>query len=87
MNIFKYQLQVKDIQTINLPTNYKILSLQVQHGLPCIWVAVDNEQSTIPITFRMIGTGGTINLDESSFLGTLQFLDGELVVHVFVDNF
>lgn len=83
--IFKYQLSISDEQTVSLPIGSRILSLQVQRGIPCIWAIVDDEQSkTSQVVIRMFGTGHCISYEESNdrFAGTIQVRD--LVFHVFL---
>lgn len=83
--IFKYQLGVSDEQVVNLPIGSRILSLQVQRGIPCIWAIVDDQEvKTSPIKVLMFGTGHSISDEDTKnrFAGTIQFRD--LVFHVFL---
>lgn len=41
--IFKYQLEITDRQTILLPHDAEILSVQVQNQKPCLWAKVDEK--------------------------------------------
>ena len=34
--IYKYQLDVTDVQTLHIPKNSKILNIQTQKNTPCI---------------------------------------------------
>jgi len=83
--IWKYKLEVVDNQTIELPINSGILSLQIQHGEPCIWVAVDlDETESKEVEFITIGTGNAFDIKNKHFLGTYQLHKGALVFHVFI---
>lgn len=84
--IYKYQLQLEQLQFLDLPEGYKILNFQVQNNIPTIWVLIDdyvNEQESI--TIRLFGTGWDIPEDyEGEYIGTAQVDD--LVWHYFKDK-
>ena len=83
--VFKYQLGVSDEQVVNLPIGSRILSLQVQRGIPCIWAIVDDQEvKTSPVKILMFGTGNHISDEDAGnrFAGTIQIRD--LVFHVFL---
>jgi hypothetical protein len=83
--IFKYTLEVAEEQVINLPFGFKILSIQVQAGKPCIWVLIDDaHDGTEEVYFYTIGTGHSADLMPNNFVGTYQY--GPLVFHVFYRN-
>jgi len=82
--IFKYQLVVEDSQTIKIPKGGDILSLQVQHGIPCLWILVDTEQKEKESrVFEMYGTGHIIHDYNKKYIGTFIIRKGLLVFHVF----
>lgn len=83
--IWKYELEVVEEQKILMPKGAKILSLQLQNGVPCIWALVDDKKELEPRPIFTYGTGNPIDLfgQESYFLGTYQLRDGRLVFHVF----
>jgi len=83
MHIWKYQIAISDVQTIEMPAGAKILSLQTQDGTPCIWALCNEEASKELRTFTMYGTGHIIHKDPGTFIGTFQMDGGELVFHVF----
>ena len=90
MNIYKYPLKVEDSQTIVLPKDAKILSLQVQREVPCIWVLADfMELQKVAYRFNTYGTGYQVpGVDPASqtFVGSYQLQNGALVFHVFVED-
>lgn len=88
--IFKYTLETTDQQILKLPKGAKILSLQTQNNIPCIWAmidthAIETEEQHIINTY---GTGHQLPLDMSNqvFLGTYQLMNGALTFHVFKQN-
>jgi hypothetical protein len=87
VTIWKYQLKADDIQEIEIPVGSRILSLQVQNGIPCIWALVYDKSPKDTKKIYTFGTGEpTTFLPETlQFLGTYQILEGQLVFHVFID--
>lgn len=86
MTIWKYLLDIADIQIINLPGHSKPLSVQVQNGELCLWALVEE---TMPLRWswrvRIVGTGHPFpDYLTCQFLGTVQM--GPLVWHVFVER-
>ena len=81
MRIWKWDLQVTDLQTVNVPIGAKLLTVQTQNSLPRLW-ALCNEQAP-PRTRRiaMYGTGNTIESYPGTYIATFQV--GEFVFHVF----
>ncbi len=85
MKVFKYPLTITGKQSINLPAGAKILTVQVQKGDPYLWALV-NEQ-TVLTEAKIIHTYGTGHVVtgpvKSSYIGTYQIHEGDLVFHVF----
>lgn len=88
--IFKYRLDVTDVQKITLPALSDILSVQEQYGYLSLWALVDpDEKEMIDYDILIFGTGhpieGSVFEDDYPwFLGTVQFFNGEQVYHVFM---
>jgi hypothetical protein len=83
ITIYKYKLE-KTIQELDIPVGGKVLSLQVQDNVPCIWVLVDSNKLKVTRTFETFGTGQTIPPPYvREYIGTFQLLRGNLVYHVF----
>lgn len=80
--IWKFQLQVTDTQIVEMPVGAEILSLQVQHSVPCIWALVDDHVGREKVTFTAYGTGHDV-YHRSGYVGTYQLHTGTLVFHVF----
>jgi hypothetical protein len=56
--IHKYLLHLESWQTLSLPKNYQILSVQFQAGTICLWALIDNEEQNLEqVTIMIIGTG------------------------------
>lgn len=85
ITIWKYILEVTDKQTIEVPEDGKILSVQVQNGKPCLWVLVNSENKKVVRTIVTYGTGNRITdyKHDYIFIGTYQLHNGGLVFHVF----
>ena len=83
--IWKYTLKTTDAQTISMPANARILSLQTQFGIPCLWVMVDPAAAPEPRQFFTYGTGHKIiePISNLQFVGSYQLDGGALVFHVF----
>lgn len=84
--IYKFPLEVTDIQTLTAAPG-EILTVQVQRGVPCLWIkqAIDAE-----VTHRIIeiyGTGHDMRTVgpglRRDYIGTFQMHDGDLVFHAF----
>jgi hypothetical protein len=80
--IHKYPLLVQDEQTIETENPFHILSLQVQNGVPCLWVVKNEDFKTkYVLKIKTLGTGQTFHNFNDNYIGTYQ-LDG-FVWHVF----
>lgn len=87
MKIFKYPLQVKDIQMVEMPRGAAVLTVQAQGETPCIWAKVDPAAPPIKRCFVTYGTGH--DADDGAavhYVGTYQLRGGALVFHVFTDR-
>lgn len=83
--IYKYQLEVTDEQVIKMPAYAEILTVQIQDGIPCIWVAVNTVFADRDYKIRTIGTGNPIEKEfKGRYIGTYQLQNGSLVFHVFL---
>jgi hypothetical protein len=84
--IWKFELETTDNQTIEMPVNAKILTVQTQNKVPCLWALIDPRESKEKRFFEVFGTGQEV-LDDygvnKNYLGTYQLHDGCLVFHVF----
>lgn len=82
--IWKFPIKVTDVQSIPIPEQAKILTVQVQNGQPCVWVQLDPGHAKTGRTIRIAGTGHPLPDAESLlYIGTFQLHGGGLVFHVF----
>lgn len=86
MRIFKYPLKVEDRQVIELPTGFEILTVQVQKGVPCLWVKVNPLNGSEFVNIYTYGTGYHIPEERrhDKYLGTYMINEGDLVFHAFL---
>lgn len=80
--IWKYPLQLRDVQTIKVPSlsNFEddhgliwgqVLHIGQQDGIPTLWMMVDSERDPREIEIRIIGTGHECpNSLDYDYLGT-----------------
>ena len=83
MRIWKWTLTISDRQTLHLPKDAKILSVQPQNDCPQLWALCDEYAENTPRTFAMYGTGHIVPGEHGTFIGTFQLRDGHLVFHLF----
>jgi len=82
--IWKFELDARDIQRIEMPESAEILCIQVQNLKPCIWALVEPENAKVKRTFEIFGTGQSMNNDrDRKYIGTYQINNGMYVFHVF----
>jgi len=88
MTIWKFPLETTDRQTIRMPKDACILSVQTQRGDPQLWAMVNSTAPMVGRRIRIYGTGHEMGEDlipymGSAFVGTYQLSGGALVFHVF----
>jgi hypothetical protein len=83
MKIYKYELQVEDQQSIEMPKGAQIISISSQFGIPCIWAIVDENAKKESRIFHTYGTGQTFYPKGATFVGTYFLNGGAIVYHVF----
>lgn len=82
--IYKYELAVSGQKEITMHKEAKILSIQNQREIPCIWVLVDDKQNLESRKFVTCLTGYPIDtIPTDKYIGTFQLDDGNFVGHVF----
>lgn len=89
MKIFKYELEVINSQTLQLPADAVILSVKNQNEKICLWAIVDPDSNKLQDRrIRLFGTGHTFPdayEEEFKFIGTVVQMGGQFVWHVFED--
>lgn len=84
MTTYKYTLTIEDRQTVLMPLNSTILTVQMQYNTPCLWAMVDpdvGEQEARSIEF--FGTGRPMDDNNRAYIGTIQQGGGQLIWHIF----
>lgn len=86
LKIWKWILEYRDEQTLVMPADAQLLSVQLgREGSPCLWALCDtgpgNNQERR--TILIYGTGNPIPEQPGRYLGTFQLDNGQLVFHVF----
>lgn len=83
--IWKFECKVEDRFTLEMPEGARILSLQTQGQVPCLWALVDTDTPLEKRYFRLLGTGHPVDFSvpRHVFHGTFQLFGGSLVFHLF----
>lgn len=84
--IWKYPLEPRDVQTIQMPKRAQILTVQNQREQICLWAVVDPGEPLRLGKIRILGTGHTHSpefFDHLRYIGSIQQDEGRLVWHVF----
>jgi hypothetical protein len=79
--IWKFPLTVKQSQWITVPSDAKALSIDVQSGIPCLWMLLDPDESMTAREIHCVGTGQGVGASHDQFIGTV--LVGAGVWHYF----
>lgn len=83
--IYKYPIRMVDSQRLSIPLGAKLLSLQVQHGTPCLWAEVDDDEGiNQELVVSVVGTGQTVPPGAVNYVGALQF--GVMVFHIYTST-
>ena len=86
MVIWKFELQITDLQEVTMPDGAELLSVANQNGSLCLWAMVDPDLSKEKRHryIEIIGTGNPILVDvaiDRKFIGTAVV--SPFVWHVF----
>lgn len=95
--IYKYPLEIKDEQTIQIPylkhvfscVDYsvslgikkQILKLDIQNDKPCLWIMVDTEEELRDVKVTMYGTGHECLELIDDYVGSVQFKGYSTVIN------
>jgi len=60
LKIWKYALQLTQLQTVALPVGFKLLTVQMQGPEITLWALVDPVADRREVSFLIIGTGHDI---------------------------
>lgn len=80
--IWKIQIG-PDTKSFELPAGSKMLSVNTQHGVPCIWALVGPDEPPSNVKIHIAATGQDLPKNLGPFLGTFLVGNDNLVFHVF----
>ena len=86
--IWKYTVPFPphDRFTLQIPQGARMLRVEVQHDVPCLWMFVpDTDAPKVARTYTVIGTGHPISEAAGFYVGSFHLLDGDFVGHLFTD--
>lgn len=86
-SVWKWQLEVKDEQVIEVPVGTRLLTVSMQHGVPAVWGLVplgEPQARMVSLRVRIAGTGHPMpeEVCPGDYVGTFSPEMG-LVFHVF----
>lgn len=84
--VWKFKLEVKDRQSIEMPQGAEILDIQTQNNEICIWALVDIDAKMDVRHFEVWGTGHKHYYEDykkADYLGSVQTENGKFVWHIF----
>jgi len=87
MTVWKYPLRITDDQELRLPKGARVLTIQAQHDVPCLWALVDSQETETELwQLVMLGTGHQAPPDLAWFqyAASYQVQQGRLIFHVFL---
>lgn len=79
--IWKFPLGLFYSQRVIMPNGARVLSVQIQRGVPTLWAICNPNERPTERKFEIIGTGQPFEWCEREFVGTVQ--NGGVVWHVF----
>lgn len=86
--VWKYDLQINDVQTVYAPFGATPLTAQMQKSKLALWMLIpDVDAPDQPIEIFIFGTGHPMPTIISAlhYLATVQMEGGDLIWHVFVN--
>lgn len=86
--VWKYKIDMTQLQTLQIPGEAKILSLQKQGNRSeddmFLWCLVDTDKPMETRTFLLVETGDTLDeFPKAEYVATMQFIRGAYVYHLF----
>lgn len=86
-SVWKFPLEVADVQVITVPAAARWLDARMQHGSLCLWALVDTAMPKTRATVRITGTGHERDdLLHSEYVSSFHLDGGALVFHVFAGD-
>lgn len=86
--IWKFEIDIIDKFTLEMPNGAEIMTIQTQFEKPCIWAIVEPSNELEKRHFEIKGTGHPFQEDAENnrsrtYIGTFQLASGQLVFHLF----
>ena len=81
--VYKYTLTQAYHQRISMPGNARIIHVDVQHDMPCVWAEVELEVSPRDVELYIVQTGMPLPNGEIKYVGTFMLDGGYYVGHVY----
>lgn len=82
--IWKYQLEITDQNTISVPRHAILLKAETQNHKPCLWFMVIPDAPKEDITINILGTGHPFETTTvGEYIGTALTHNGTYVWHLF----
>ena len=84
--IWKYPLEIEDNQSVELPIDAEILTVQTVKDKPYLWALVNPDGKTETRFIEIFGTGHPVGYDmgiSRKYISTFQLAEGRLIFHVF----
>lgn len=81
--IWKFELE--PITALHVPADFKVLTVQAQREIPCIWIELDPDAAfSEQILIKACQTGDDMDADTGEYVGTFQLNDGYIVRHAYL---
>ena len=82
--VWKFEVPIDDLATIDMPSGARLLTVAVQGGSPVLYALVDPSAAKVARRLRVAGTGHPILPDDAGiYVGTVLLHGGALVFHIF----
>ena len=81
--IWKYILGPYSEQSLQIPKDSTILSVDSQGSKLCLWAMVDPDKTKEYRVFEVFGTGLSIPPGNRTFIGTCKLDNDTMIFHVF----
>ena len=69
--IWQYNLKYLETQTIKIPFGFTVMDIQMNFGIPVLWVLVDPQQDKTEITITKHHNLSEVSQDKN-YIGTVQ---------------
>lgn len=83
--IYKYLLNIQDVQRFDIPDHANVLTVQVQEGSKdriSLWVEVQEDAPKKSMPIYIVGTGYPVPTEAYTYIGSVQM--GYFVWHVYM---